>query len=367
MVNAPILQTPGFTVFSAPDPTANRIALFIFLGLIVAIVAASIYSSRGRSRGGPKSGRRGLGRTARRMGLAKHHVQMLNQMVSELRVQQPIRLLTDGEFLTAAVRRMVKRIDSSALSTEEKENRKALVFQIKRTVAIAQSRSGTVSSTASLRIGRPIKISVDGATWHETNVTSNTKSTFGIQVPYDGRGQDVLLHRGTEVHVTFSGDGDGKLFRLTTKVAGITRSRNGSSMLLAHSDRVDQSQKRRYPRKEFDRPAFFWPVDVMTLGVGKKAKKQAVVNKYRRGFGRLEDLSAGGCCLRSSSPLAPGTLLKIEFETEDKSRLAVFGKVQSTDRAPGRFGIMHIMFTKVSRSNLNRIQSFVYGVDSDLA
>jgi hypothetical protein len=360
-----LLQTPSFNVFSSPDPAANRIALLIFGALVIAIVAASIYSGRTRSTG--RGGARGLGRRARQMGLARHHVRMLQEMTRELRIQNPVRLLSEGEFLTAAVRRMVKKIDASSLSSEEKENRKALVFQIKRTVAIAQTRSGSPTSTGTLRVGRAVKLSTDGETWYDSTVTSNTKGTFGIQVPYDGRGRDVLLDRGTAVHVSFSMEGDGKLCRLQTKVAGMTRSRTGSSLLLAHTDKVDQSQKRRYPRREIDRPAFFWPVDVLTVGVGKKAKKQAVVNKYRRGFGRIDDLSAGGCSLRSSSPLAVGVLLKIEFETEDKSRMAVFGKVQSIDRTPGRFGQMHVMFTKVSRSNLNRIQSFVYGVDSELS
>ncbi|TVQ39897.1 MAG: PilZ domain-containing protein [Spirochaetaceae bacterium] len=356
-----LLQTPPFTFFTAPDPATNRIAVAVFAAIVVAVVAASI-ASRRRTPGSRSA--RGLRRTARRMGLDRNHIEMLYEMVRTLRPQNSMRLLSDPDFLTAAVRRMVRRIDGSAIGTAEKEARKALVFQLKQRVTVAQTGHSSVSSTRQLQVGREIRISTDGHTWLESAVKSNAQGSFAIEVPYDSRGRDVLLDRGTTVMVAFTLDSDGKLFRLKTRVAGITRSRRGSSLLLAHSDKIDQSQKRRFPRREFDRPAMFWPIDVVTVGTGRKAKKQAVINKYRRHLGQIEEISAGGCSIRSSTPLASGTLLKIEFETVNRERLAVFGKVRAIDRVPSRFGIMHVMFTRVTRANLNRIQAFVYGVDS---
>lgn len=356
-----ILQTSPF--FTTPDTTTNRIALAVFAVMVAAVLVA--YFAGGNRTGGGRA--RGLKRTARRMGLNRAQVNMLAEMARTLRVQQPMRLLQEPDFLTAAVRRMVRRIDGTSGDPGERENRKALVFQVKQQVSQAQSGSRSLTSTRQLQIGRIVRISTDGHNWLESTVTSNTKSAFGIKVPIDGHGRDVLLGRGTTVFVAFALSSDGRLYRLKTRIAGMTRSRSGSTMLLTHSDRLEQSQKRRFPRREFDRPALFWPIDVVTVGTGRKAKKQAVVNKYRRNLGQVEEISAGGCSIRSSMPLATGTLLKIEFQTEDRDRLAVFGKVRSVDRAPGRFGIMHVMFTRVTRSNLNRIQSFVYGVDSDPA
>ncbi len=354
-----ILQTPTF--FTTPDPTTNRIALAVFAIMVAAIVLA--YVAGGNRAGGGRS--RGLKRTARRMGLNRAQVSMLTEMVRTLRVRQPMRLLQEPDFLTAAVRRMVRRIDGSSGDLAERENRKAVVFQIKQQVSQAQSGARSLTSTRQLQTGRQVRISTDGNTWLDSTVTSNTKSTFGIKVPHDSHGRDVLLDRGTTVYVSFALSSDGRLYRLKTKIAGMTRSRGGSTLLLSHTDRLEQSQTRRFPRREFDRPALFWPIEVVTVGTGRKAKKQAIVNKYRRNLGQVEEISAGGCSIRSSTPLPTGSLLKIEFETEDRDRLAVFGKVRSVDRAPGRFGIMHVMFTRVTRTNLNRIQSFVYGVDSD--
>jgi c-di-GMP-binding flagellar brake protein YcgR len=107
---------------------------------------------------------------------------------------------------------------------------------------------------------------------------------------------------------------------------------------------------------------FFWPVFIMNEGSGRRAKKRAFVSDERRGVGRLEDISAGGCSIRTQRPLKAGTLIKVEFETWDRTKLTAFGKVRGTQRTPLRYGVMHIMFTRVSRKNLNMIQSYVYGI-----
>jgi hypothetical protein len=103
-------------------------------------------------------------------------------------------------------------------------------------------------------------------------------------------------------------------------------------------------------------------VTVITVGRGRKAKKQAFVNKNRRIFGRFEDLSAGGCAIRTQVPLSAGNILKVDFEGADGAPVSVFGKVRGVDRSRARGRLMHIMFTRVSRKNLNQIQSYVYGL-----
>lgn len=133
-------------------------------------------------------------------------------------------------------------------------------------------------------------------------------------------------------------------------------------MFVEHATNIRQSQKRRSPRREYDRACYFYPVTVITVGRGKKAKKQAFVNKNRRIFGRIDDLSAGGCAIRTQGPLASGSILKVDFEAADGSPISVFGRVRGLERSRNRGRIMHIMFTRVSRKNLNRIESYVYGL-----
>jgi hypothetical protein len=50
----------------------------------------------------------------------------------------------------------------------------------------------------------------------------------------------------------------------------------------------------------------------------------------------------------------------VEFDIDKKAPIRAFGKVLNVHRKKGRGGIMHVMFTRVTRQYLNRISEFVY-------
>jgi hypothetical protein len=50
----------------------------------------------------------------------------------------------------------------------------------------------------------------------------------------------------------------------------------------------------------------------------------------------------------------------VEFDIDKKAPVRAFGKVLYVHRKKGRGGIMHVMFTRVTRQYLNRISEFVY-------
>jgi c-di-GMP-binding flagellar brake protein YcgR len=283
-------------------------------------------------------------------------------LVKRYKVQEPLRLFRENAYLTSLVRRAIRDLDASSMADAERESLKYMIFQIKRILSLHMGGRTTLGSTRRLRVGRDIQISNDGKEWYDSQIATNLPEALVIKAPEDRFERPVLWSKGTAVSCRVLAEGTGKVYTFDTHVSGIRKSRSGVSVLIAHTSRIQESQKRRYPRREMDMPVFYWPVFIMTVGTGRRAKKRAFVSDERRGVGRLEDISAGGCSIRSQRPLKPGTLIKVEFETWDRTKLSAFGKVRSTQRTPLRYGIMHVMFTRVSRKNLNMIQSYVYGI-----
>jgi c-di-GMP-binding flagellar brake protein YcgR len=366
-----VLQASDFNFFENPDPTTNIIVLAVFGGLLVVLAVGALLSSRSSgSRGGGAGGGGGSGilagmnlkRQARNAGLSRDQIRTLQGLVKRYRIPDPTRLFTDNAYLTNLVRRAVRDLDTSSISDEERESLKYIIFQVKRLISLHMGGRTTLGSTRRLRAGRDMQISGDKNEWHDTTIASNLPEALVIASPSDRFDRPILWSKGTAVSCRVVAEGTGKVYTFDTHVSGIRKSRSGTSMLLAHTTRIEASQKRRYPRREMDMPVFFWPVFIMSVGTGRRAKKRAFVSDERRGVGRLEDISAGGCSIRSQRPLKAGTLIKVEFETWDRTKLTAFGKVRSTQRTPLRYGIMHIMFTRVSRKNLNMIQSYVYGI-----
>jgi len=108
------------------------------------------------------------------------------------------------------------------------------------------------------------------------------------------------------------------------------------------------------------RPCFYYPIRISETGQGRKAERKAVVEQNMRTLGTVVDLSGGGCALQTLNPFDKGKLVMIEFDIDKKAAIRAFGKVMHIHRQRGRGGVMHVMFTRVTRQYLNRISEFVY-------
>ncbi|MFO8064163.1 MAG: flagellar brake protein [Spirochaetota bacterium] len=362
-----ILQASDYNFFENPDPATNAITIAILVGLFIVGALGALLSSRGgrsgrSSKGGGLFTSLNVKRTARDAGLSRDQVRTLLGLIRRYNVQDPMRLFREDAYLSGLVRRAIRDLDSSSMSDSERETLKSGIFQVKRLLGLYMAGKGTLGSTRRLRLDREVQISPDDNEWYETTITGNVPEALVVGAPVDRSNRPILWSKGTSLTCRVLTEGTGKVYSFKTHVNGIRKSRSGTGMLLAHTTQIRESQKRRFPRRDVDIPVFFWPVFIMSVGTGRHAKKRAFVSDERRNFGRLEDISAGGCSIRTQRPLKGGTLIKVEFETWDRTKLSAFGKIRSTQRTPLRNGIMHIMFTRVSRKNLNMIQSYVYGI-----
>ncbi len=354
-----VLLQQEIQFFAQPDPAQTRITLIVFGALVVIGIAAAILNSR---RGAGTSGRAmGLGRQARKIGLDPEQRRALRDLVRTLGLQNPQRLLTNAPYLNHALRRRMDQIDLADLPEPDRERQKALLFSVKRTIENAAADVKVLPSSRHVRVGQPVQVISAEGTRHDSMVASNVHNGLGIEMPYERRGPSMSYKKGTVLQVSFVDDHD-RMYAFRTRVIGFNNVRGASIMFVEHASNISQTQKRRSPRRAYDRPCYFYPVTVLTTGRGRKQKTQAFVNKNRRIFGRFEDLSAGGCAIRTQVALPKGDILKVDFESTDGTPLSVYGMVRAVEHQRSRGRLMHIKFTRVSRKNLNQIQSYVYGL-----
>ena len=346
--------------FAQPDPAQTRLTLIVFGGLVLVGIVAAILNRRGNvGRVIARSG--GLGRQARKYGLDSEQRRALKDLVRSLGLQNPQRLLSNPAYLNHALRRRIDQLDSANLADLERERHKSVLFSLKRTVQNASASVKVFASSRHIKPGTTVQVRSGDDVVHESTVASNVHNGLGIEMPTQRRTLQMNYRKGTALGVSFVDEND-RLYTFQTKVIGYNNSRGASIMFVEHAANIRQTQKRQSPRREYDRPCYFFPVTVLTTGRGRKRRTQAFVNKNRRIFGRIEDLSAGGCAIRTQVPLPTGDILKIDFENSDGMPISVYGMVRAVDRHRARGRLMHIKFTRVSRKNLNQIQSYVYGL-----
>jgi c-di-GMP-binding flagellar brake protein YcgR len=165
--------------------------------------------------------------------------------------------------------------------------------------------------------------------------------------------------RGTKLSVYFWRENDAG-YSFPSKVLGYDTVKGVACVLIQHGKALRREQRRRARRKPIMRACFYYPIRITEVGHGRNVEKKATVELQLRALGTVVDLSAGGCAIQAMSPFEPGALVMIEFDIDKKAPIRSFGKVKRVRRLKGRGGIMHVMFTRVTRQYLNRIRSFVY-------
>ena len=362
-----ILQTQRLPTLAQSDSTSVIIAVLVFVLFVLFLVIAgrgggSTSAGRGTQGGPAKFSRRKFRRHASSRGLTRGETRVLESLIKRYKIQAPYGLLNNSSVLDSSLKKALTELDDKPMNVDEREAQKLTLYRIKQKIERSTKGASTPNSSKNLRVGQTVMLMVEGQRY-QSKVSGNLQKSFGVEVPRDKRGNEIRWKKWTKVELYFWRS-NGQSFSFHTKLLGYNTLRGVSSLFLQHSAHIKEARQRRYRRKQMEKPSYFYPVRIVSSGLGKKSAKKAIVDKHHGHLSTILDLSAGGCAMRCSYPLDPGALLKIEFETGDRQKVSSFGKVISTNRIQGRGGVMHIMFTRVSRDNMNRINKYVYDFDT---
>ncbi|MBI9105218.1 MAG: PilZ domain-containing protein [Spirochaetales bacterium] len=370
MINLPIMQRLLPSIQSS-NSTENWVTLVIIVGIIIVIVIASRFSGKGsKSSSGTgfggggsskpkKFNRRTFHKRGIALGLTKVQANTLANLVERYKPANPYLVYSHGNQLDALLKKAIGQIETQVSSEPIKEAQKVTIYRIKQTIERNSNKGKSSTATSTIPSGQNIALSPETGGRFQSKINTNLRNYLSATVPTDSSGQQVRWKKWTVIKVFFWKK-NGQGFTFDSKVTGYSIIRGVPSVLLQHSGKVKQAQQRKFRRKEISRPTYFYPVKIIPVGLGKKAKKRAIVENDRGSLGTLIDVSAGGCSLKSTKPIPKGGLIKLQFETADSQSIWCFGKVIAFRKGSPMGGTMHIIFTKVTNKNLNSINSFVY-------
>ena len=358
----PQLQT-RYEFIASPDRQSTVTFVVIAAVLVVVLVLGSMLVRRRSRHLDPqqrqKHGRRVFHRTARNLGLEKHHVALLEQLLRATKVRQPFLVFSNAGMLDDVLKKGVYALQqNTTMKPEDRERRLSYLFQIKQIIERGSRNASGIRSTVTLKAGQSVDILTDKNERFESHVLSNMRNLLALATPSAAGGTAPRWPRGTRLRINFWRDADAG-YSFETKVLGYDTLKGSLAMLVHHAKTLRRAQQRRFRRSPLNRPCFFYPIHIVS-GEGRRSERRAVVQEHMRLLGSLLDISAGGCSVTSLYPLKPGSLCKIEFELGRRQGISVFGKVKRVRREGTRGGIMHLMFTKMSGAYLNQIYLYVY-------
>ncbi|MFW6364212.1 MAG: flagellar brake protein [Spirochaeta sp.] len=294
-------------------------------------------------------------------GLTDQEAESLLFLAESYQLPLPERLLNDLDFLMTHAERMHMRIRRKKNESASAETYLHNIFEAVRKLQNAKSNEQQgFSSTREFGTGMTVRLRLEKGVISQSIITANTDSAFGVKTPRDHQGNQIRMRKGTKIHVQAVGD-EGRLYQFPSTVVGYNKIRGISCMFLNHSSELRMVSKRRAPRRYYEKPVYYYPIIIDEIQDKKGTRKKARVLDARRYLGKIEDISAGGCCIRCRTPLKEGSLLKAEFDTPINEHIQLFGKVVAVRPSRSGGSRMHIQFTRLSRHHLNTIDAFVLG------
>ena len=331
----------------------------IIVAVILALVIYNKHAGTASNKKIRKFSKRAFRREAASVGLSKHQTRLLEGFIRPYQVHRPFSLLSNTRELNVTLGKALRDIEHMDAPDSAKEQRKLEIYRIKQRIDRVFADTNRMSSTKQLRLGQNITFQQENGNRFTSMITANLKEFYCTQVPLNYGGEQVKWKKGSRIRLFIWGvDGEEMVFE--SKVLGYTNVKRITSVMLSHTSRVSRAIQRRYRRRPIKSQCTFFPVRIIEKGSGRRSSREAVVAVNQGRIGSMIDISAGGCAMSSYKPLPRGELIKLNFEPQRGNKVVAFGKIVDSRAVSRTKTILHIMFTRASSKNLNRINEYVY-------
>ena len=365
--NSVLLQT---TIIQTADETTMYITGgIVAVFVIFLIIGANVNKNRSTAGTGggsskpvsPRAGRKKFRKHSKKLGLTQLQVRLLEDIAKRYKVPSPINFFTNPKIFNTTMKKAIVDYENGSYAPQVRESYKMALFNVKQKLDRYSGIKKSFNTTRQLKNGLNITLVSDSKIRYQSHIVANLKDSVCVSLPQQPDGNFIRWKKWQPLEVSFWEKGD-KGFAFKTKVMGYSNVKNETCIMLQHSNSLSQSQQRRYPRKALGKHCYFFKINIMTIGRGKTKQKKAVLADAKGRLGNILEISAGGCSIKSANSLQKGELIKINLDMNQK-KMGILGKIVNTRREGLGTTIMHIQFTTISRTNMNSIHTFVYGIE----
>lgn len=361
MFNPILLQ--GTSLIPTADTTTIYITVAIIVGFILMMVIGSLVGNpTGKSSSAkkisPRAGKRKFRKLAEKIGVTPMQIKLLESLANKYKIFPPFNFIIKPNIYTNTMKKAIQEYDSGAYSPEMKENYKLLLFSVKQKLDRIAKTEKRLRTSSQFSSGKNITITNASGNEYSANIVTNLKNALCVEVLEENRISPNFSKRDN-VQVSLWEKGNKGGYNFESKIIGFNIIKNKSCIMLQHSNSLKYTKSRSFPRKILDKSCYFYKINIVVL---KGKEKKAVIEDAHRRIGTIIEISAGGCSIRTTNILNKGDLLKLEFDISRKQKVFALGKVVKINKI-GINGIMHIQFTKMSKANMNLINSYIYDID----
>ena len=294
-------------------------------------------------------------RIASAYGLSKEQRKLLESVFRSDEVTDPERVMENPNLLDKHFKKAFRTIERSSRTDADAQRSFLKLFALRNSIEAGPRVNA--DSTGRLSENTPAILSC-GKDSYTVKVYISRGQNVVTEIPKNVLGTPVRFAKGVPVSLSFftkSSSG----FTVDGQVAGTTNTDYGPGLQIASSGKVKSLVKRKYRRAQTGLKCTFSFVTVEESGRGRHKTSKLIVDK-KTFIGVIENLSVGGCAIKTSSAIQAGARLKINANSGGNSNINVLGQVIRSNRS-ARGTVMHVKFQKVPGRSFNAISTVVFG------
>jgi len=300
-----------------------------------------------------------LHRIASSYGLDREQRKLLEYVFKNDGVIDPDHVMKNPALLDRHFKRTFKIIEKNSTTDEDAQAHLVKLFSLRNTI---ESSSGTSDNSSPRLSENTPAILGNGRENFPVKVLSSRGRNVVVEFPKNALGTPIRIPKGTKVSLSFftkSSNG----FAYDGTAGGAINTDQGQGLQITHTGEMKPLVKRKFRRKAVNLRCQFNLVRIEETGKGRKKVSKLVVEN-KKYTGTIQDISAGGCALKTPAPIQAGLRLKINVDYDDNHAINVLGQVIRTNRSAAGT-ILHVKFLKVPRRAFNSISTLVFGYNDD--
>ena len=295
----------------------------------------------------------------RREGFSFKEIRFLKKIAIQNRLEKPQSIFWSTKQLDRCLRPAIKRIEADenmddveklAMITKLLELRKKAEFNLPK-------YKKRIRDTHALIPRQKLVVrDKEYGTFLSWVIEVNRKYLV-ISQPMGHPGWKSLNWRGHKINIYFWRIDDAG-YSFTSKVLEQIVHEEYPLLYIAHSNKLERTQKRKSIRVETSIRVKFYPVSYSTSEKGSKP----FISK-RGHIGKIIDLSESGCCMIAGKGMKKNQRLKIDFFLTDEKRIITLGVIVNISKTSDeRVKKYHIMFIRLSSIARNNILLYVFNI-----
>ncbi len=190
-------------------------------------------------------------------------------------------------------------------------------------------------------------------------VVSQDNNGLYISLPDQLLESDQKPKELSKMNLTFTGT-SGIMYQFDTRAVRYQSAKDGKTILLvSHAPTLTSFQKRQTKRMIYSAPCTF----SAAKDSGQKDKKGNIIFeiKEKKYEGKMQDISAGGCCLLIGMPIVSRQYMKITFPLDGEDKTVIGFIVNSRQSKEDGGYILHVQFINPGLKLMTQIYADVYG------